>query len=121
MSTAPVTGALRPDIASSVLVGGDGTILTVRLRRGVRFTDGSTLTAADVAAALTRVARPDVASANATMLRHVFGYRQLQDDPDKAHGHLAGVSAVDPRTVQIGLTTPDSGFVRTPASTVGVP
>src|SRR3954454_13485808 len=121
MSTDPVTGELRPDIASSVLVGGDGTILTVRLRRGERFTDGSALTAADVAAALTRVARPEVASANAPMLRHVFGYQQLQDEEDKARGHLPGVAAIDPRTVQIGLTTSDSGFVRTLASTVAVP
>src|SRR5436305_8319829 len=121
MSTAPVTGALRPDIASSVLVGGDGTILTVRLRRGVRFNDGSALTAADVAAALTRVARPSVASANAPGLRNVFGYQQLQDDEDKMHGRLLGVSAIDPRTVQLGLTTPDSGLVRTLATTVAVP
>jgi len=121
MSTDPATADLRPDIASSVLVGGDGTIVTVRLRRGVRFSNGSPLTAADVAAALTRVARPDVASPNAPMLHHVFGYEQLQDDEDKAHRHLAGVYAVDPRTVQIALTTPDSGFVRTLATTVAVP
>src|SRR4051812_10165303 len=121
MATDPVTGELRPDIASSVLAGGDGTILTVRLRRGVRFSDGSALTAADVAAALTRVARPEVASANAPMLRHVYGYQPLQDDEDRAHGKLAGVSAIDPRTVQIGLTTPDSGFVRTLATTLAVP
>src|SRR3954451_20101689 len=95
MSTDPVTGELRPDIASSVLVGGDGTILTVRLRRGVRFTDGSALTAADVAAALTRVARPEVASANAPMLRHHVVYQHMQDDEHKAHPKFAGVSAID--------------------------
>src|SRR3954453_4594910 len=75
LATDPVTGELRPDIASSVLLGRDGVIFTVRLRRGVRFSDGSPLTAADVAAALTRVARPAVASANASMLRHVFGFQ----------------------------------------------
>lgn len=121
LATDPVTGELRPDIASSVLLGRDGVILTVRLRRGVRFSDGSPLTAADVAAALTRVARPAVASANASMLRHVFGFQPLQDDEDKAHGHLAGIAAIDPRTVQIALTRPDSGFVRTLATTVAVP
>src|SRR4051794_40463862 len=72
VSTDRVTGELRPDIGWRVLVGGGGSILTVRLRRGVRFSDGSALTAADVAAALTRVARAEVASANAPMLRHVF-------------------------------------------------
>ena len=121
MSADPVTGKLRPDIASEVLTGGGGTILSVRLRRGVRFSDGSALTAGDVAAALTRVARPAVASADAPMLDHVFGYRQLQDDEDKVHGRLVGVSAVDPRTVQIALSTPDSAFVRTLAATAAVP
>ena len=121
MATDPVTGDLRPDIAAGVLLGRGGTILTVRLRRGVRFNDGSALTAADVVAALTRVARPAVASANAAMLHHVFGFQQLQDDEDKAHERLSGLFAVDPRTVQIALTTADSGFVRTLATTVAVP
>ena len=121
MATDPVTGELRPDIASNVLLGGGGTILTVRLRRGIRFSDGSALTAADVAAALTRVARPAVASGDASMLRHIVGFAQLQDDEEKSHGRLVGVAAVDPRTVQISLTAPDSGLLRTLATTVAVP
>lgn len=121
MGTSPVTGDLRPDIAASILVGGDGTIITIRLRRGVRFSDGSRLTSADVVAALTRVARPETASPNAGLLRHVLGYSLLQQDEDKVHGHLVGVSAVDPRTVQVSLSTPDSGWVRTLAATVAVP
>src|SRR3954462_8382504 len=36
MSTDPGTGERRPDIASNVRVCGDCTILTVRLRRGIR-------------------------------------------------------------------------------------
>jgi ABC-type transport system substrate-binding protein len=121
LATDPVSGNDRPDIASSVLVGGGGTVVTIRLRRGVRFSDGTRLTSADVVAALTRVARPAVASANAGMLKHVLGYQQLQQDEDKAHGRLAGLSAVDPRTVQVALSTPDAGWVRTLATTVAVP
>src|SRR5207248_11688369 len=119
--TDPATGNLRPDIAGSILVGGDGTIVTIRLRRGVRFSDGSRLTSADVVAALTRVARPETASPAAGLLRNVYGYQQLQQDEDKVHGHLYGVRAVDPRTVQVGLSTPDSGWVRSLATTVAVP
>lgn len=121
LGTDPVTGDLRPDLAAQVQVGGDGTIVTLRLRRGVHFSDGTMLSAADVVAALTRVARPEVASPQSTALRHVFGYQQLQQDEDKAHGRLAGVSAPDPRTVQIGLTTPDAGWVRQLTTTIGVP
>ena len=121
LGTSPVTGDLRPDIAASVLVGGDGTTITIRLRRGVRFSNGSRLTSADVIAALTRVARPETASPNAGLLRHVVGYQALQQDVDKVHGHLVGLSAVDPRTVQVSLSTPDSGWVRTLATPIAVP
>jgi ABC-type transport system substrate-binding protein len=95
--------------------------VTIWLRRGVRFSDGSRLTSADVVAALTRVARPEVASPNAGLLRHVAGYQQLQQDEERAHGHLAGLSAVDPRTVQVALSTADAGWVRTLAATAAVP
>src|SRR5947209_7107041 len=43
LATDPQTGELQPDVASGVLLGGGGTTLTVRLRRGVRFNDGSAL------------------------------------------------------------------------------
>ena len=121
LGTDPVTGDVQPDLASRILVGGDGTIVTVRLRRGVRFSDGTTLSAADVVATLTRLARPEVASPLAPALRHIYGYQQLQQDEQKAHGRLAGVSAPDPRTVQIALTTPDAGWVRELTTTVGTP
>jgi ABC-type transport system substrate-binding protein len=121
LGTDPVNGGLRPDLVAGVQVGADGTIVTLRLRRGLRFSDGRLLSAADVVAALTRVARPEVASPRAAALRHVFGYQQLQQDETKAHGRLAGLAAPDPRTVQIALTTPDSGWVRELASVVGVP
>ena len=121
LGTDPRSGDDRPELASAVLVGGDGTVITIRLRRGVRFSDGSRLSAADVVAALTRVARPEVASPNAALLEHVQGFQQLQQDEDKAHGRLAGLSAIDPRTVQVALTTADSGWVRTLATTAAVP
>jgi peptide/nickel transport system substrate-binding protein len=121
LGTSPDSGNLRPDLASSVLVGGGGTLITVRLRRGLRFSDGTPMAAADVVAAITRVARPQVASPNAPLLRRVFGYQQLQQDEDKAHGRLAGVYAIDPRTVQVALTTPDSSLTRTLATAAVAP
>jgi ABC-type transport system substrate-binding protein len=121
LATDPATGTVRPDLAQSVRVSAGGTVVTIRLRRGVRFDDGSRLAAADVVAALTRVARPQVASPNAALLQHVLGYQQLHNDDERAHGRLAGVTVVDPRTVQVALTTADAGWVRTLTTTAAVP
>ena len=60
--TNPASGDLSPDLADKVIVGGNGTIITILLRRGVRFANGARLTSADVVASLTRVARPETAS-----------------------------------------------------------
>ena len=119
--THPQTGNLSAEIADKVIVANDGTVVTIRLRRGVRFSNGARITSADVVASLTRVARPETASPNADLLKNVLGYPQLQQGDDKVHGHLVGVSAIDPRTVQVSLTTPDSGWVRTLATTAAVP
>jgi ABC-type transport system substrate-binding protein len=121
MSMSPTTGRLVPDLVSGVQLGGDGTVLTLQLRRGLRFSDGSRLTATDVVASLTRLVRPEVASPNAALLDRVLGARELQQGDDSAHGRLAGVTATDPRTVQIALRQPAAGFVRTLAATALTP
>lgn len=119
LATDPATGRLVPDLAAETRVGGDGTLLTIRLRRGLRFSDGRRVTSADVVASLARVARPSVASPNAPLLDEVFGFAQLQQDQDKARDRLAGISAPDPRTVQIALSTADAQWPRILAASVG--
>lgn len=119
LATDPASGRLEPDLAAEARVGGDGTLLTIRLRRGLRFADGRRVTSADVVASLARVARPSVASANAPLLDEVFGLAALQQDQDKVHDRLAGVSAPDPRTIQIALSTADAQWPRILATSVG--
>ena len=119
--THPQSGNVVAEIADKVIVASDGTVVTIRLRRGVRFSNGARLTSADVVAALTRVARPQTASPHAELLKSVVGYSLLQQDDDRVHGHLVGITAIDPRTVQVSLSTPDSGWVRTLATTAAVP
>ena len=50
-------GNVRPALAESWSVGTDGRVWTLRLRSDARFTDGSALTARDVAASWQRAAR----------------------------------------------------------------
>jgi oligopeptide transport system substrate-binding protein len=78
------------------------------------------VTSADVTASLARVARPSVASPNATMLDEISGWSALQQDEDKQHGHLTGMSAPDPRSVQVALSTADAQWPRVLATAVGV-
>jgi oligopeptide transport system substrate-binding protein len=119
-ATGTHSGDVQSDLASSVLVTQDATSFIITLRRGLRFSDGSRVTSADVVASLNRLARPQVASPNASMLSAVRGYDADQQGADKAHGKLAAVTAVDPRTVEIGLTTPNGEFARTLATAAGI-
>ena len=50
--------SLEPALAESWTVSGDGKLVTFRLRPGLRFSDGSPLTSADVVATLHRVLAP---------------------------------------------------------------
>ena len=49
---------LRPALALSWLPNADGSVWTFKIRRGVKFHDGRTLTAADVVATMDRLADP---------------------------------------------------------------
>jgi oligopeptide transport system substrate-binding protein len=116
----PTTGDIRPDLASSYFSTNRASTFTIHLRRGLRFSDGRRVTSADVVASLERVARPKVASPNASMLEDVAGYAIDQQGDPKTHDKLAGVSVVDPTTVDIGLSLSNDEFPRVLASSVGV-
>ena len=59
---------LRPMLAESWTPNADGSVWTFKIRSGVRFHDGRTLTAADVAATMNRLADP----ANGSVALSVF-------------------------------------------------
>lgn len=84
------TMALEPGLAESWKVSPDGKLLTLHLRQNLRFSDGSPLTSADVAATLKRVLLP----ATAAPVAEEF----LQ--PTKV-----AVDAADPLTVRMHLPT----------------
>jgi peptide/nickel transport system substrate-binding protein len=64
-----VTQKVEPGLAASWKWSDGGHTITFELRKGVRFSDGSPFTAEDVAASITQVADPGLASPHGNVLR----------------------------------------------------
>ena len=86
---------LLPDLAESYEVSADGKTVTFKLRAGVTFHNGTTLTADDVVYSLERIRKPPVGivSVRKGML-----------------GNVVSIQASDPRTVMIALAAPQADF-----------
>jgi oligopeptide transport system substrate-binding protein len=125
VTTDPRDGSLRPGLAESWIVADGGAKLVLRLRAGLRFSDGSALTAADVVYSLSRVASADFASAGADQLKLIAGFDEVHGDKetnsDTDRRRLIGVSTSDKRTVEISLAREYGDFVRTLAMPLTAP
>ncbi len=99
----PLLAAQMPEISA------DGREYTFVLRDGVTFTNGRTVTAEDVKYSLTRALDPKLGSPVAmTYLNDIEGADAV--NAGKAT-ELAGVTAVDPKTVRIRLVAPRAYFL----------
>lgn len=85
--------ALRPMLATAIRPNSDATVWTAELRSGVKFCDGRRLTARDVVASIERIVDPEDPKGGAAGL-----------------AHLTEVVAVDDRTVEFRLDSPDSAL-----------
>lgn len=100
-------GTLQPGQAESYEVSEDGLTWTFHLRDGLKWSDGSDLTANDFVYSWKRVRNPEVAAPYAeTVLGMVKGYDEAID------GNLdaLGVSAPDDSTLVVELANPCSYF-----------
>lgn len=79
----------------------DGMTWTFTLRKGVRFHDGSELTAQDVVYSLTRVLDPATRSGGADLFLHIQGAGEFRAGRAKT---VTGLRALDRSTVQVVLT-----------------
>jgi peptide/nickel transport system substrate-binding protein len=87
-------GAVQPGLATSWDISDDGLTYTFHLKPGVKFSDGSDLTAEDVKWTLDRNRAPESVSAQ----------KQL-------FAAIASVDVVDPQTVKVTLSQPQGDFV----------
>ncbi len=99
-----------PSLARTWTISRDGKTYTFRLRPGVRFHDGSDLTADDVVFTLRRLLSPGRAARNVacSYLSVVTGAPEYQEG---ASPDLPGVTAVDPLTIRIDLHRPYPSFL----------
>lgn len=90
---------VTPGLAESWQVSEDGTAITMTLRQGVTFADGSTFDSADVKASLDRIRDEATGAVAAAGL-----------------ASIASVEAPDPATVVLTLSGPDAGILAALAS-----
>jgi ABC-type transport system substrate-binding protein len=101
---------LFPDLATEMpKISDDKLAYTIPLRQGVKFHDGSEMTADDVKFTFERMLDPDFAN-NAGM-PFISNIKGAQDVIDKKTKELAGVKVVDPQTIEITLERPQSPFL----------
>ncbi|MFV1990208.1 MAG: ABC transporter substrate-binding protein, partial [Acidimicrobiales bacterium] len=94
-------------IASEWTVSDDGLVYTFKLRDGVKFHDGTPVTAETVVYSLNRAASPDLASGYSFFLASIDGFDSVSDGSADV---LAGVEAIDDLTVQVTLSFPAGYF-----------
>jgi ABC-type oligopeptide transport system substrate-binding subunit len=98
-----------PAAATDWTVNREGTRYRFVIRRDERFHDGSPVTAADFVRAWNRIVNgtPGELSPNAHLLRQIAGYEESRstDVP------LAGVRAIDRRTLEVELSAPNFSFL----------
>ena len=94
-----VSSDIEPGLAAQWSVSRDGLVWTFRLREGVRFHDGTVLTAQHVVESLDRVIQPSAAHAPSP---NVAAPRLVRGTP----GVVKEIRALDARTIQISLLLP---------------
>ncbi len=110
LTTFDASLTLRPALAESWAVGSGGTHVVFMLRPGLTFSDGSPLTATDVAESWLRVLDPATQAPLASLLDDVSGAAAYRLGRSRDRGSV-GIRAVDDRHVEVDLDRPASDLV----------
>ena len=95
-------GALAPQLAEGYEVSEDGLTYTFTLKEGLKWSDGSDLTADDFVYAWKRAADPKTAADYSYMFDVIAGYDEFQEGDDSKFA----VSAPDTKTLTVTLKSP---------------
>lgn len=101
---------LVPELCEKWEVSDDGLVYTFYIKKGVKFHDGSELTADDFVYAWTRAVLAENAMALGYHLEPIVGYNECAEGTSDT---LEGVKALDKNTLQVTLSYPYSDFVTT--------
>lgn len=101
-------GRVVPDLAREVTTSTDGRTVTFVLRDGLRFHDGSELSARDVKRSIERSLHPKTPCPAASYYAMIEGFEAFHAG---RAAELTGVRAVGDRTIAINLTGPDATFL----------
>lgn len=93
--------AVIPGLAESWTLSPDGKTYTFKLREGAKFTDGTPVTAGDVAFTFDRLLDPETKSIQTDGFDIIAGAKDRLDRKAKT---VSGIKVVDPRTVVITLS-----------------
>ena len=105
----PGTTDLEPRIAAAMpSVGDGGRSYTFKLRKDVKFSNGRTLTAADVKYTLERVLDPKAKSPGAGFFADIAGSSAWSAGKAK---ELTGVKVINSSTVKVTLSQPNAAFL----------
>lgn len=99
----------QPALAESWDISADGTIYTFHLRKGIKWSDGTPITAQDFEYSWKRVVDPDTASENAYMMFPIKNAEAYFNR--KAAADEVGVKALDEHTLQVRLAYPTAYFL----------
>ena len=112
----PVTGEPKPALAESWQLSDRGKKLTLRVRRGAKFSNGDDVTANDVLFTLSRLASADFASFESDLVAPIIGYPFVHGDEDTddedLRRSLRGIKVIEGNSLEIELFTEFAPFIR---------
>lgn len=103
-------GELVLDEAESITPNEDASVYTIKLKKGLQFSNGEAITAQTYARAWSYAANAANAQVGASIFATIKGYDGLQAEGVDPNAQLSGLSVVDDRTLQVTLNAPDSSF-----------
>lgn len=105
----PGTTKIVLDAAESYHISSDGTEYTFKLRKGLKFADGTPLTAHDVAYSINRVVDPATSSPGQSFFSPIVGYNAMVGGKAKT---LSGISVPDDHTIVFRIHKPNVVFLQ---------
>lgn len=108
MDYKPGTAELVPSLAESFEVAPDGLTYTFKIRKGVKFSNGRELVAADVKYSIERAVNPKTQGPGAGFFGAIAGFDALTGGTAET---LSGIETPDDGTVIFKLSRPDATFL----------